>query len=395
MDRKTSFILDLVKYSAYIAVLWLSINHNGLQLNDSLIPFILVFAIDTIRNNYLVSRLPVLSVPSYYLQLIMALVFIFLDGSPIGFIMLIILVAESLISAPHPNGSYLFFMSLGGFPLISAASLHWQDMLTWGSMVAIFINSLFLSFAFAVSYLARRQLDEKERAEEALKKLNRSRSDLEKAYLKLIEASKDREQLVAAEERTRLARELHDTLAHTLTAIIVSLEAGKKLVEKEPRKALNEINKSQDQARKGLDEVRQTVKTLRSRKSEKLAFTDAIKGLTRDYSGSDIDIRLDFENTATLSPSLEPTLYRIVQESITNSIRHGAAKLIQIRLKQAENELVLEIEDNGKGCSDLSEGYGLRGIRERVLEIGGQVYFQSKTQGGFLVKVVMEGACDE
>lgn len=390
MDRKTAFILNLAKYAAYVAVLWIAVSHRGLVLSGSLFSFFLVFTIDSIRTYYLEEKLPFLSVSSLYLQVLLVFTFVFLEGSPLGGILLVILIAESYLTYSRPHGDYIFFISVTGYPIIGAASLYWRAELDWNNMLSFLINCLFFFFAYAFSYMARRQLDEKERAEEALEKLDRSRADLEEAYHKLVEISKEREQFAASEERSRLARELHDTLAHTLTAIIVSLEAGKKLLEKEPEKALAEIVKSQEQARKGLGEVRDTVKVLRSQDPEEIDFITAVKGLARDYSGSGIRIIYEHDEALELLPSIETNLFRIIQESITNSVRHGESKLIKVRLQRNESGLLLEIEDDGRGCSELVEGHGLRGIRERAAELGGEVSFENRKEQGFLVSLTLK-----
>jgi len=390
LDRKTALVLSLGKYGGYLAVLWVSIVNSGLTPFGPLLPFFFVFALDNIRTYYLEDKLPNLIVPSLYVQMLLAFIFIFLDGTAIGAILLIILIAESLLAYPRPHGERILLLSLAGLLSANAASLYIKSDLNWVNMASTLINSLFFFFVYGVSYMARRQREEKERAEDALEKLNRSRTELEIAHNKLIEANKEKEQLVAAEERARLARELHDTLAHTLTAIIVSLEAGKKLLEKDPGKVLMEISKSQEQARKGLEEVRLTVKTLRSDNLEKMDFFTALKGLGRDYSGSGIDIHFDLDKDLIIPPSLQTTVYRIVQESITNSVRHGEANQIKVRLSGNKQSLHLEVEDDGRGCDSILEGHGLQGIRERAAAAGGRVSFSSSDNGGFLVNLIVE-----
>lgn len=390
MDKKTLLILTLGKYGGYLAVFWFAASSSGYMPTGPFLPLLFVFALDNIRTYYFEEKLPSIVVPSLYIQMLLIFIFIFLDGSPVGGILLIILVAESLLACPRPNGDYIFFISLPGFILISAVSLYMRSILSWESMASVLINCLFIFFAYGVSHMARRQLEERERAEKALEQLDRSRADLEKAYQKLIEVSKEREQLAATAERSRLARELHDTLAHTLTAVIVSLEAGKKILEKEPHKALEEMNKSQEQARKGLDDVRLTVKALRPAALESMDFTAALMGLARGYSGSSVDISYDFDESLDLPASLQTTLYRIIQESITNSIRHGQANNIAVRLHFNEQGLHLDVEDDGRGCTNLIEGYGLQGIRERAAAFGGKVFFQNRDDGGFQVSLLLE-----
>ena len=391
MDQKTTFILNLGKYGGYIAVLWVAVSRSGFMIAGPLAPFLFLFALDNIRTYYLDEKLPSLSIPSLYIQGLFAMVFIYLDGSTVGGILLIILIAESRLAYASPLGDNIFFLSLIGFPAVSALSLGNRAVLSWENMAAVFINTLFFVFAYAVSYMARRQLEERERAEKALEQLDRSRNDLENAYLKLIEVSKQRELLAAVEERSRLGRELHDTLAHTLTAIVVSLEAGKKLFNQDPQRALTEISKSQEQARSGLDEVRRTVKALRPANLDWMDFKAAVKSFARDYSGSEMEIIFELEEDLELTPAVETVLYRIIQESITNSVRHGKATQVIVRLWKDEKALNLTVTDNGKGCDDIKEGYGLQGIRERALSLNGQVSFICPESGGFAVNVTLEG----
>jgi signal transduction histidine kinase len=391
MDQKTTFILNLGKYGGYIAVLWVAVSQSGFMIAGPLAPFMFLFALDNIRTYYLDEKLPSLSIPSLYIQLIFAMVFIYLDGSTVGGILLIILIAESRIAYASPLGENIFFLSLTGFPAVSALSLDHRAALNWENMAAVFINTLFFVFAYAVSYMARRQLEERERAEKALEQLDRSRNDLENAYLKLIEVSKQRELLAAVEERSRLGRELHDTLAHTLTAIVVSLEAGKKLFDQDPQRALTEISKSQEQARSGLDEVRRTVKALRPANLDKMDFKAAVNSFARDFSGSEMKIVFELDEDLELTPAVETVFYRIIQESITNSVRHGKATQVIVRLWKDEETLNLTVTDNGKGCNDIEEGYGLQGIRERALSLNGHVSFICRVSGGFTVNVTLEG----
>jgi len=391
MDQKTAFILNLVKYSGYMAVLWVAVNNSGFVVSMPIYVLLAILAIDSIRFFFLDQKAEQLVKPSFFFQLALIMLFIFLDGSAVGSILLIIIIAESLISLPHPTGERLLIISLVGFVIVSALGFHWRANLNWANMLVVLINSIFMLFAYAISYMARRQLEEKERAEKALLELDRSRTELESAYHKLIEISKEREQLAAAEERSRLARELHDTLAHTLTVIVVSLEAGKKLALNDWQKALAEIEKSQEQARRGLEQVRQTVKTLRHGEAEGLDFFAALKGLARDYSGRGIEIAFNLQEDLELSAPLEFSFYRIIQESITNSIRHSEATLIAIDLQRKDHNLLLEIADNGSGCPALVEGYGIRGMRERASAIGAEIYFINDFGSGFTVRLVLEG----
>ncbi|GEM_PF-999211 len=391
MDKKTVLILTLAKYGVYIAVLWVTVGSQPLDLKGPLLPLLLVFMVDNVRSFFLERRARHLFKPSLFLQLIFIYLFILLDSSTIGSVLLVVLIAESQIACPRPVGDYIFFLSIGGYFGLGLAGFYWRNALTINNLALIFINSLFLFFGYGISYLARRQIEEKERAENTLKELERSQRELDEAYQKLLKNSKEREQLAVIEERNRLAREIHDTLAHTLTTVIISLEAGKKLMSRDTDRALAEFEKSQEQARRGLHEVRRSVRELRPHELETLGFDAALKGLSRELHGSGVKIDYFLEEGAAVPKGLELPFYRVIQESITNSLRHSGAGRITVTIKRKRNALILEIEDDGKGCQEIIEGYGFKGIRERVAEAGGRVEFVNQSPHGFLVKVEVEG----
>ena len=396
MDKKTALILTLAKYGVYITTLWVTISNQPLDLKGPLLPLLLVFMVDNIRSFYLDRESRQFSKSSLFLQLILLYLFIFMDSSAIGSVLLVVLIAESLIAYPRPVGDYIFLLSIGGYFGFGLAGFYWRGAFTTNNLVLILINGLFLFFGYGISYLARRQIEEKDRAESALRELERSRRELDEAYQKLLKNSKEREQLAVMEERNRMAREIHDTLAHTLTTVIIGLEAGKKLMPVDTDRALAELEKSQEQARRGLQEVRRSVKELRPHELDALGFDAALKGLYRELDGIEVKVHFCLEEGAAVPKGLELPFYRVIQESITNSLRHSGAGFITVTLRRQRNTLLLEIEDDGRGCKEIVEGHGLKGIRERVAAAGGRVEFFNRNPHGFLVRVEVEGeACDQ
>ena len=395
MDKKTVLVLTLAKYGVYISALWIIISNQPLDLRGPLLPLLLVFVVDNVRSFYLDRKALHFSKPSLFLQLIFLYLFIFLDSSAIGSVLLVVLIAESMIAYPRPVGDNIFLLSIGGYFGFGMAGFYWRDALTVNNLVLVLINGLFLFFGYGISYLARRQIEEKERAENALQELEKSRRELDEAYQKLLKNSKERERLAVMEERNRLAREIHDTLAHTLTTVIIGLEAGKKLMPVDTDRALAELEKSQEQARKGLHEVRRSVSELRPHELDILGFDAALKGLSRELHGSGVNVDLSLEEGTSVPRELELPFYRVIQESITNSLRHSEAGLITVNLTRRGGTLVLEVEDDGQGCREIIEGHGMKGIRERVVAAGARVEFINRSPRGFLVKVEVEGEAHE
>jgi signal transduction histidine kinase len=225
----------------------------------------------------------------------------------------------------------------------------------------------------------------------------RTGEELEAAYEKLLDSASDAQELAVEKERTRMAREIHDTLAHTLTAAVVQLEACKKLIGVDANRARVQVEKAQEVTHEGLNEVKRTIKALRPQMLENKSFIAAITNLAREAE-QNTGVRIGIDNRLPddfrLSPNIEVTLFRVVQESVTNAVRHGGADRVELSLIPANGLLNVKISDNGRGCSSINKGYGLNGITERVELAGGNVIFSSAAGSGFRTEIAipMKGA---
>ena len=383
MEKKIESSLLAAKYAAYIFVLWAVIMSGDFTIDAAVILFILIFAVDNIRLFYLEPKNPVNARKSLYLQSLLIFLFVITDQGFLGNVLYVILIVESFLFYPRKLGDQIFISSVTGYIFGSALSLFLQNNLSGGSFMAVIGNTVFIFLVYVISYLSRRQSDEKARAEEALAELEKSRKELEKAHLLLLDHSKQREKMMLTEERNRLAREIHDTLGHTLTTVIIGIEAGKKLFKRYPERAYEEFEKSQEQAKKGLDEVRRSVKALLPRDLEEDGFVAALKGMEADFKEKGVDLELHIDKEAVVPKEYELAFFRIIQESVTNSIRHGGASLVTVKISvdKEMKALQLIIDDNGAGCEKIVEGNGLNGIRERMGKINGNVEFSSSPRG--------------
>jgi len=199
-------------------------------------------------------------------------------------------------------------------------------------------------------------------------------------------------QLAAANERNRLAREIHDTLGHYLTVIHVQLEAARAVVNGDPDRALLAINRAQALAKDGLTAVRQSVKALREDGrveglAEQLAsLADAV----RDESFSATFTSTG--ETRAVTPAVALALHRTALEALTNVRRHAAARTVEIALAFRPNGLVqLRVHDDGRGAAAIEGGYGLAGIRERAEQLGGTVAYRTAPGSGFTLDMELPG----
>jgi signal transduction histidine kinase len=209
------------------------------------------------------------------------------------------------------------------------------------------------------------------------------------------------EELTISRERNRLARELHDTLAHSLSAVTVELEAVRSLWHRDPEAAHSMLDKADETARRGLTEARRALRALRASPLRDLGLVPALRELAEeaaDRAGAVLDLCMPGEISGQLTPPVEQGVYRIAQETLDNVVRHAQARLIGIRLEQTADTLELTVEDDGLGIDAVAiqaseanghDHLGIHGMKERASLIGGHLEIQSRTGQGTRVHLAV------
>jgi signal transduction histidine kinase len=197
------------------------------------------------------------------------------------------------------------------------------------------------------------------------------------------------EELATTTERNRVAREIHDNLGHYLTVINMQLEAARAVFGTDPERALDAVRKAQTLTQEGLAEVRKSVSALRAGPAGNRPLPEAAALLIEETRAAGILAELTIAGTPRpLEPQAELTLYRAVQEALTNVRKHAHASRVDVRLEYAADGTVrLAVHDNGVGSSTSNGGFGLLGLRERVQLLGGKVRTQSAAGEGFRLDV--------
>ena len=200
-------------------------------------------------------------------------------------------------------------------------------------------------------------------------------------------------QAARLEERNRVARDIHDTLAQGLTAIVVHLQAADDASAKGLKKdAQKHLQIARDLARQSLIEARRSVHALRPQALETTSFWDALKGMImQSTAGTALHTRFQIRgHPRELSPLWQQNLLHIGQEALTNTLKYAHAGRFEVRLNFNKNEIRLELEDDGEGFSvaDRHGGFGLIGMRERVEQMGGTLTVTSSREEGTKVTVV-------
>ncbi len=207
-----------------------------------------------------------------------------------------------------------------------------------------------------------------------------SREKLAIANEKLRQYALKIENQAILQERNRIARDIHDSLGHSLTALNIQLETALKLWQSNPDKAQQFLERAKQLGSQSLQDVRQSVSAMRSDPVQGRPLPDAIAYLLEDLQRSTgISPDCSLLLARPLPPEVHTAVYRIVQEALTNICKYASATEVQIQLQATSDELSLTIRDNGRGFNveTNTTGFGLQGMRERTLALGGQLTIES------------------
>lgn len=243
------------------------------------------------------------------------------------------------------------------------------------------------AFAFALVGFVVNQLNEKQREQ---------KQKLVLANMQLGQYANTLESLAVSRERNRLARELHDTLAHTLSGISVNLEALKTMLPEEQTEVNAMLDDSLSASRRGLSGTRRALNDLRAQPLEDLGLELALQTMVEslaDRQAMLAEIRIS-NLVQILPPNVEQAFYRIGQESIENISIHSRAKKIFFSLEEEDGVVHMEIRDDGVGFDPQTEQgaghYGIQGMKERATSIGADLEVLSQPAEGTTIKLSWE-----
>ncbi|WP_143261716.1 sensor histidine kinase [Allokutzneria sp. NRRL B-24872] len=209
---------------------------------------------------------------------------------------------------------------------------------------------------------------------------------LERAHRELRRHADRVRELTVAEERARMARDLHDSTGHHLTVIKVGLENAERYRDRDPEQAWAEVRQAKELTVEALLEARRWVRALRPLALDGGLGGAALAELARSFDGTGITVRFVVEGAERpLGPDVELVLYRMLQEGLTNALRHANARSATATLCFEEERVVFEVRDDGTGA-DAEPGFGLSTLAERARAVGGTLVSGSAAGGGFSVR---------
>lgn len=336
----------------------------------------------------------------YVMDFLLLLVLtVFSDGSLIS-VFYVIILSEFYLSQKSLTGSVAMCASsivsfLVTFAIRNAILDQNFNVL---SLLVRMINDLFiLAMHFLVFNFAVQVFRKNREVTAALKelnatneKLNATNEQLNASNEKLRKAMEEANKVAILEERQRIAKDIHDTVGHSITTVITQTEAAKLIIDSDEAEAKKKITTANLQAKHALEELRESVHLL-SGLGGYHSLQEALQGIINESTdGTDIVIRSDIQDIA-LCDAKSRFLQNTLKEGISNGLRHGGATAFYFELKQSGGNVEFLLSDNGTGigAEGLQAGFGLTTMRSRTEALGGTLSFESEPDEGFEIHLTL------
>lgn len=391
MDRKTYIKFNVLVFLSLLATsVATSVNNTENRWLVLALTVVLTVSfltrrinVDFLRNRY------VLAV-SFLFDLVCVSSIVFFDSYNISYMLFFVVALDVTVMCFSGFGTAIAVLSYLSYIFIEYSKYIKHNYFDLQYLLPIYINkSFYFIFIFGAIYITVYQIRSKQILKRTAEELEVKTMQLEEINKKYRETMEALEEITALKERNRIASEIHDTVGHTLTTVLIEIEAGKRLLGKNPEKALEKLDLAQEQVRKGLDNIRSSVRTLKEGK-DILSIVPSLYILVRETEKhAGVSIKCLFSVLPPLTNAAGKLLYKVLQEGLTNGIRHGQSTEFECSLGCMENRLVLSLKDNGKGFDNISFGYGLTTMKERVEELGGALNIFSKEGQGCCLTVEM------
>jgi signal transduction histidine kinase len=209
-----------------------------------------------------------------------------------------------------------------------------------------------------------------------------------------LQLERQEQQVAATAERERLAREVHDVIAHSVSVMTVQSTAARRVIDRDPGRAAAALEAIEQTGRRALAEMRRVISVLRPVPDEVdlmpqrgIADLDALAAQMRS-AGLEVTVRFEGER-ASVPAALDLSVYRIAQEALTNTLKHAGAGSASVVVRYGEDAVEVECTDDGTGAgaqSNGNSGHGLAGMRERALMLGGALDTGPRREGGYRVR---------
>ncbi|GAA0725714.1 sensor histidine kinase [Clostridium malenominatum] len=356
MDKRNTYIVKFI-------IIFLNIIYAVSTLEEGRIPYFIILILLCLFNMqfriiYFKEKLFLLSVVVDFI-----LIYFLFDGfKGITYLLLYI----TLIDGVSFSKKYSSGIILTTFIVLSYLI---KDFSVEIILMNLFIYSLCIILMLNINKL----MDKSSTLEYLYDDVRRYSYELEKTKKQLELYSQRVRHVAQLEERNRISEEIHDTIGHRLTALLIQMQAGVSILDLDSEKSKKLLKASIENLRESIDILRYTVKDMKNIQLENIV--EAINNLSKKFT-MDTGINIDFMvkgNVINLNSEVQLILYKNAQEGITNGVKHGKAKNIKIHLTFEEDKVRLKISDDGIGCTSIEKGMGLASMEERLKSVKGEL----------------------
>jgi signal transduction histidine kinase len=296
----------------------------------------------------------------------------------------LLLIPLVLLLAREQERHQRYFVTLAVFTLVAMSLM--APMGTFLLNVLPIVIALYMSVRAINIYKAANRISLKH-----IEELNAAHQELQQTNAALQEATVHSMRYAALAERVRLAQDIHDGLGHELTSLIVQLQALEIMLPDDPGRAAKTVPGILDVARKAMAEVHQAVKTWREEEtSDGLVALQSLIGQSAAHAPFTLSFQYD-KNLSSWPVEVSVALYRILQEALTNVLRHAKASVVDVQVHEELSQVLLTVADDGCYSENMSltPGYGINGMRERCQSLGGTFHTSLNTPHGLNIQVAL------
>ncbi|MEN6316838.1 MAG: sensor histidine kinase [Clostridiaceae bacterium] len=388
MDGKTRRLFDILIFTSIIVITIITVISNYTHFVLIIIYSILFIASFVSRHLLFGKKYGLAGKLTFLTDIILIYLITSQDLTKVWEVYFFVEIIDAVTLCPFLFGIFYVVLNYSSYILIKYIRYIKYNYFEWKYFSQFLYDNLFMFlFIFVFTFIVNQQILQKKLLSEAMKELKIKTDQLEISNKKLKETMETLEAMTVLKERNRIAREIHDTVGHTLTTVLVEMEAGKRLMKRKQELAAEKIELAQDQVRKGLNAIRCSVRALQDG-SELLPSQDAINLLIADTEKhASVSVKKDISLLPELAGDQWKIIYSALQEGLTNGIRHGRCSGFYFRLECAEDTIFFLLEDNGVGCGEISLGFGLTSMKERAENSGGKFVVHSAPGRGCRIEL--------
>lgn len=394
MNNKTKNIVIIINYCVFTLIMLVNCIYNSTNwfiLMSLYFIFLTSYSINTfflhdpLNKEKNLKKHNLLIFVVYFLEVCLIFLINRLDITNISAGLYLFILSDIVVNQSFSTGLIAFFTLYTISSVSILIKLHYDNI---KAISAILLNLPIFIVVYIIFFLINHLLKQTELIEAALKDITVKKLEKDSMYNDLKEAYERVETITALKERNRIAREIHDTVGHTLTTVLVEMEAAKRLIKKDIDFAESKLNLAQSQVRKGLNDIRSSVRMLEKGQDifDFYSEIESIIGETEKHSEVIIKAQIDYNIAFTKSQ--EKVILSALLEGLANGIRHGKSSAFLFKLYLNSEKVLFSLEDNGRGADIVTHGFGLRAMRERILELNGSFDISSKLGEGFGIYII-------